>query len=115
MTTRVIKQEAELRNIADAISETIYYRIYENGCSDDLRMVSTDKEKSIIFNLAYGALLGMNWNRADDSTAQAIINATEFQLDLMIRSLNEQECNGYMTIYIPLQKALQEWERKEVI
>lgn len=107
---RVYKTEAELKEIAEAMSETVMIRTYENGNSNDTRRKTTKKEKDIIYNVAYGALLGMNWGedvRSSELAAQAIIDTAEFTINRFISN-----CNGYDTMYIPLKRALANWEKE---
>ncbi len=101
------KTEGELNEIADRISDTIMIRTYTNGNSNDERRATTPEEKSIIYKIAYGALLGLNWGedcRASRIAEQKIIDTAEFQIGLFI-----PECNGYDTIYIPLKNAVKNW------
>ncbi len=105
---RIVKTESELKRIAEKISETIMIRSYENGNSRDDRRETTTPEKQIIFRIAYGALLGLNYGdatRSDKGREQAILDTVEFVLTQFIR-----EANGYDTIYWPLKKALDNWE-----
>lgn len=101
------KPESELKQIAESISDTIMIRAYENGNSIDTRHKTTALEKEIIYKIAYGALLALNYGtdvRASRLAEQSIINAAEFQIGLFL-----PDCNGYDTIYIPLKKAVQSW------
>ena len=116
MKMRMFKTEAELRTIAEQISEHITIRTEANGCSHDEQRKTTPEEAHIIYHLVYGALLAMNWGeqvRMSKVMPQAIIDATEFQCDLLLRDLLNcgEECNGYDTIYCPLQRALREWKQ----
>lgn len=95
---REVKTEAELKEIAEAMSETIMIRTYENGNSNDTRRKTTKPEKAIIYKIAYGALLALN---------HGIVDSAEYTIDLFI-----PECNGYDTIYIPLKKALASWTKE---
>lgn len=101
------KTEIELKEIATKISETITIRAYKNGNSEDKQRKSTAKEKDIIFKIAYGALLSLNWHLESNSseTTSAIINTAEFTVNLFL-----PDCNGYDTIYCPLRKATREWD-----
>lgn len=105
------KTETELKEIAEEISDTIMIRTYENGCSRDTRRKSSRIEKDIIYRIAFGALLGLNWGedcRSSRIAEQKIIDSAEFTIGLFIR-----DCNGYDTIYNPLKKALANWEKEE--
>lgn len=102
------KSEAELKAIAEEISEEIMIRQYVNGNSEDIRRKSSGPEKDIIFKVAFGALLGLNWGestRSSRQSEQAIIDTIEFVIGQFIH-----DCNGYDTIYLPLKKAIKNWE-----
>ncbi len=104
---RNYKTEQQLQEQAKAIAETITIRTYNNGNSEDTKRLSNAHENNIIFNIAYGALLGMNCNeknRASDEIAQAIIDTAEYTVNGFL-----PDCNGYDTIYCPLKKAVREW------
>lgn len=107
---REVKTEAELKEIAEAMSETIMIRTYENGNSKDTRRKTTKPEKAIIYKIAYGALLALNHgedSRSSRLAEQKIIDTAEFTIDLFI-----PDCNGYDTMYIPLKKAVAEWTKE---
>ena len=102
---RIYKTESELREIAEKIAEEIVVR----GHSIDTRRPSSASEHQVIFNVAYGALLGLNWGdacRNSRDMTQAIIDTAEYTLDLFLPNVN-----GYDTIYNPLQDAVRDWER----
>ena len=114
---RKYKTEAELRTIAEDISRTIYIRTMDGGNSHDKKRKSRSREQSIIYSVAYGALLALNWGeqvRSNRDMEQAIVDSAEFTLDLLIREFYaDKECNGYMTIYCPLKRVLQNWEEQK--
>lgn len=104
---RAYKTEAELREVAEAISEEIVIRTIENGNSRDTRRKATVKEKAIIYR---GALLALNHgedSRSSRLAEQKIIDTAEFTIDLFI-----PDCNGYDTMYIPLKKAVANWTKE---
>lgn len=106
--TRQHKSETELKEIAASIAEEIVIRTYHGGNSEDTRRKSTEEEKQIIYKIAYGALLGLNWGedcRSSRLAEQKIIDTAEFMIGQFIR-----EANGYDTIYLPLKKAVKDWE-----
>lgn len=107
---RVYKKESELKEIAEGISQEIVIRTYENGNSKDIRRKASKPEKDIIFKVAYGALLALNYgedSRSSRLAEQKIIDAAEFTIDLFIPN-----CNGYDTMYNPLKKALANWAKE---
>ena len=100
-----------MKAIAENISENITIRTYTNGNSNDTKRKASTAEKAIIFRVAFGALLGLNWGtdtRKSRKSEQAIIDTAEFTIGQFIR-----DCNGYDTIYLPLKKALAEWPKKK--
>lgn len=104
-------REDDLKKVAEKISEEIVIRTYTNGTSCDKRRTPTAIEKVILYNLAYGALLGLNngqENRANREAEQAIVNTAEIMARLFI-----PDCNGYDSLYIPLKKAIDEWNEEE--
>lgn len=113
MTNKIIRDhmtEEELRTWARDIAGSIMIRTYDNGNSNDTRRTTTTKEYEIIFKIAFGALLGLNYGedtRRSREREQAIIDSAEFTLDLFI-----PEANGYDTIYNPLRRCLEQWPRK---
>lgn len=101
------KTEEQLKKQATAISETITIRTYKNGNSEDTKRRTTVKEKKVIFEIVYSALLAFNcndMNRNSDDIAQAIIDTAEYMVGRFL-----PDCNGYNTIYCPLKKVVREW------
>ena len=120
-TIRSYKYDSELWFMAENIASKITVRI-GGGTSKDITRKPNAKEYALIRDIAHGALLGLNYGEATRTVgsqgAQAIIDAAEYTLDVMFEQriklreakLDESaRVNGYMTIYCPLQKALQEW------
>lgn len=101
------KTEIELKGIAMKISEMITIRSYNKGNSEDKQRKSTNKEKDIIFKIAYSALLSLNWHLEPNASnvTTAIINTAEFAINQFL-----PDCNGYETIYCPLREATREWD-----
>ena len=100
--------EDKLREMAEKISGGLVVRVYENGCSRDIRRSTTDIERRVLFDIAFGALLGLNYGkqvRSDRNLEQAILDTADFTSNLMLPGTN-----GYDTIYNPLRVALGEWE-----
>jgi len=104
---RIHLPENTLRIIADAISSHITVRTYVNGNSKDVTFDSTSEDRSRLFPVAFGALLGLNYgdeNRNTPGHARAILNASEF---ILMESL--PLVNTYDTIYNPLKAVLDVW------
>lgn len=71
----------------------------------------TKSESDLLYKLFYGAMLGMNWgeqNRGDSGRRDAIINAFEFEANLLLPKLN-----NYNTVYCRLKEYEREWEEQK--
>lgn len=104
---RVYKSEAELLIIAKKIASAVVIRNYENG-GKEIQRKPTKRESDIIYKVAYGALLGLNYGddvRNSPSSEQAIIDTAEFTINIFL-----PDCNGYNIMYIPLKNAIKHWE-----
>lgn len=103
------KSEGELKIIAAQIAESITVRAYdERGNSNYSTRETTHEERETIFNICYGALLGFNWTdtaRSSDAAAQAVLDATEFTVSIML-----PYCNACSTVYEKLQSVIENWE-----
>lgn len=100
--------ETRLRELANTIADTMVERTYDNGNSCDTRRKTNGEERIVLYNVAFGALLALNWGESHRGTRgeeQAIIDAAEFTIDLFL-----PHCNGYDTIYNPLKRVLKDWE-----
>lgn len=90
--------EAQLKEIARDIAGSIVIRDYVDGCSRDTRREATEPEKTIIRNIAYGAMIAYSY-RSNGGSIDSILDMAEFTLKQFI-----PEVNAYDTIYIPLRK-----------
>jgi len=114
---RKYRHEQELKDLAQEISERIAVRRYDNGNSVDTWRTPTKRQKKMMHGIVYGALLALNYGEATRSSADAanaIIDAAEFQADILLRdTLREgEELQGYMCVYLPLHRALAAWEQQ---
>lgn len=99
--------ESVLRKMAAEIARNITIRTYVDGNSKDERRKSTPAEYEILYKLALSALLGLNHGetaRQSKIAEDAIINAIEYTLVLMIPS-----ANSYDSLYTPLRKTVENW------
>lgn len=105
---RNYKTEAELKEIADVISQNITIRTYDDkGNSNDETRATTDAEKSILYKIVYSALLGLNWGekcRDSNDMTEAIIDTAEFTTIVFL-----PECNAYDTVYCALKSVVAKW------
>ena len=104
---RCILPESILRCMAAEIAESIVVRTYENGNSHDTRRQTTEKERDILYGLAYSALLGLNHSeesRQSKTAEDAIINSFEYACIVML-----PDANCYDSMYIPLRKMVANW------
>lgn len=116
------RSSAELREIAEQISNRIVIRTYVGGNSHDNARKPTKKQKQIIYDVAYSTLSSLNhycrysknWYSAG---AQEAIGTAEFILDTMLDNTlkDGEECNGYDTIYCPLSRAFTQWEEESEV
>lgn len=95
--------------IANRIAQDITIRIYDNTGSMDITRPSTNKEHSIIFNIAKGMCCTYGWHSNEDeeyrkNLIDIICDNAEFTLMQFL-----PECNTYDTIYIPFKKEVGAW------
>ncbi|NLL35884.1 MAG: hypothetical protein GX257_11360 [Clostridiales bacterium] len=82
--------ERELRIYADNWAQDIYDKDNDNG-----RRKSTKREKEIISNIIYGALLAIRTG----ADKQSAMDTAEFTGNLFLRN-----ANGYLTFYTPIKE-----------
>ena len=87
--------EKQLREIARDIAGLIVIRSYDEHGSRDDRRETTEVEKTVIKNIAYGAMLAYGYRNGD---LEGILDMAEFTLKQWI-----PEANAYDTIYTPLR------------
>ena len=92
---------AQLKEISRDIAGSIVIRDYINGNSRDTHRETTDPEKEIIKNIAYGSMMAYGYRGGD---LDGILAMAEFTLMQFIRN-----CNTYNTIYIPLRNVTETW------
>lgn len=97
----------DMEALVKPYTETIVYRVYENGNSRDIRRATIPHEKSILESILLSALHAIRW---DDSAPSAVINALEFAVNRLLPGIN-----GYDSFYIPINKILQQLEAEEQI
>ncbi len=99
-SARCFLHENVLCKMADECAKTITF------CDEETR-IATKEESKIIHNLAFAALLGLNHGetaRMSSAAEDAIINAAEYAIDLMIPNVN-----GYITLYTKLRHLVENW------
>ena len=95
------KPESELREVAQELSQEIVIRD-ESG---DTRRRSTTPEREILYRIINSALLTLNYGEhRKTGSEQAILDQAEFACIAFL-----PECNGYLTIYRPIQRYIEEW------
>lgn len=99
MNEKKIYTEQEAKEYAESVSNTITIRTYDKGSSDDTTRKSTKKEKEILTNIIFGALLAIKNHKLDGIAVQAAKDTAEFTADLMIPHIN-----GYLSVYNKIGK-----------
>lgn len=94
MNENKIYTEQEAKEYAKNVSNTITIRTYDNGSSDDIKRKSTKKERKILTNIIYGALLAIKNHNLGGIAVQAAKDTAEFTADLMLPYIN-----GYLSVY----------------
>lgn len=116
---REYQRETTLKEWAETIAETI---TIDNGWHEaETKRKATKREHETLRDVAYGALLALNWGEEirDESNAgqakvQAVLDCAEFTADLLFDRLlpDGKKLQGYISIYCPLRKALEAWPRR---
>lgn len=94
MNEKKIYTEQEAKEYAESVSDTLTIRTYDNGSSNDTTRKSTKKEKEILTNIIFGALLAIKNHHLGGIAVQAAKDTAEFTVDLMIPNIN-----GYLSVY----------------
>lgn len=94
MNEKEIYTEQEAKEYAESVSEEITIRTYDNGSSEDIKKKTTAREKAILTNIIYGALLTIRFHKLDNTAVQVAKDTAEFTADLMIPGIN-----GYLSVY----------------
>ena len=99
--------EKELHKMADVIARNITIRDIVNGASYDTTRPTTEQEAETISDIAFAALWTRNYHyqTMNKDTERIIKDMAEMTVDKFL-----PKCNGYDTIYNPLQEAFDEWE-----
>lgn len=90
MNEKEIYTEQEAKEYAESVSEEITIRTYDNGSSEDIKKKTTAREKAILTNIIYGALLTIRFHKLDNTAVQVAKDTA----DLMIPGIN-----GYLSVY----------------
>lgn len=98
-----MKNEKELKEIAEQLSQTIRIRTKERN---DIRRDATDEERKALYNVFFSALFTANEFRENfnDTIKSVIKHNAETTIDSFL-----PDCNGYLSVYNPLDNALTEW------
>lgn len=99
-----MKNERELKEIAEQLSQTIRIRTKERN---DIRRDATDEERKALYNVFFSALFTANEFRENfnDTIKSVIKHNGETTIDSFL-----PDCNGYLSVYNPLDSVLTEWE-----
>ena len=98
-----MKNEKELKEIAEQLSQNIRIRTKERN---DIRRDATDEERKALYNVIFSALFTANEFRENfnDTIKSVIKHNAETTIDSFL-----PDCNGYLSVYNPLDNALTEW------
>ena len=110
---KITKTESELKAAAREISEQLTVRYYTDRCgravescagtSHDVRRPTTEAEAEIIYNVAYGALLEINYDARGD--ARKAVSTAEWIVKRFLPNVN-----AYDTVFVPLMQIVRDWE-----
>ena len=99
------KNESELREIAQEMSQKIYMR------SEDTFRQATEEESKVLYNVLYGALFTVNetGNSFTDRDKLIILHDAENIADNFFPDMN-----GYQTVYLPLDRFIDKWHEESL-
>lgn len=114
------KHEQELKEIAMMESQkdivVIYHDIMTGREKEETRK-PTKRQSFMIYNVFYGALLGLNWGEAvrkGKAETQAIIDSHEFTYDLLMNTMlkENERVQGYLSFYCRIKDIVRNWEEE---
>ena len=95
----IYRTDKDLEEIIPFFTDTIVIREYDDGNSRDIRRKARKKEKQILHNIMYSALLAYRFRGGD---IDGILDMAEFMCHMELPKVN-----AYDSVYIPLRKITQ--------